>query len=92
MSFFPGMEAQLGEGGHQDYSLEHWAACFILYMAAMAGKFPEAIPEFCAYLDPQSSNMQDGVSGWHVAPLQPSVSQVSSCHQQQKNGLRSTGI
>ena len=50
MSFFPGMEAQLGEGGHQDYSLEHWAACFILYMAAMAGKFPEAIPEFCAYL------------------------------------------
>ena len=37
---FPGMEAQLGEGRHQDYSFEQWAACFILYMV---------IPEFCAY-------------------------------------------
>ena len=41
---FPGTEAQLGEGRHQDYSFEQWAACFILHMMAMAGKFPEAIP------------------------------------------------
>ena len=46
---FPGLEAQLGDGRDQDYSFEQWTACFILYMAAMAGKFPEAIPEFCAY-------------------------------------------
>ena len=46
---FPGMEAQLREGRHQDYSFEEWAAYFILYIVAMAAKFPEAIPEFCAY-------------------------------------------
>ena len=43
------MEAQLEEGRHQDYSFEQWPACFILYMAAMAAKFTESIPEFCAY-------------------------------------------
>ena len=32
----------------------------------------------------QSSKMQNGVSGWHVVPLRLSVSQASSCHQQQK--------
>ena len=76
---FPEMEAQLGEGRHQDYSFEQWALCFILYMAAMARKFPEAILDSV-----QSSKMQNGVSGWHVVPLRLSVSQASSCHQQQK--------
>ena len=46
---FPGMEAQPGEGRHQEYSFDQWAACFVLYMAAMATKFPDSTPELCAY-------------------------------------------
>ena len=80
---FPGMEAQLGEGRHQDYSFEQWASCFILYMAAMAGKFSEAIQEFCAYfynLLRCKTEFQGGM--WRHYDRQ--FAQASSCHQQQK--------
>ena len=80
---FPGMEAQ-------DYSFEQWAVCFILYMAAMAGKFPEAIPEFCAYfynLLRCKMEFQGGVWRQYDRQFRKRTAATSN-----KNSLRSTGI
>ena len=44
---FPGM--QLPEDKHKEYTFEQWCACFIVYMAAMAQKFPESTLELCTY-------------------------------------------
>ena len=88
---FPGMEAQLGEGRHQDYSFEQWASCFILYMAVMAGKFPEAILEFSAYfynLLRCKMEFQGGMWRHYDRQFRERAAATSN----KKNDLRSTGI